>query len=220
MQFPISFILMVFFSAPASAFDDCFGPKDSTNVAIYLHGVDVESLSSQELENRQVLKKISHSLNIGIALPRAKNKCPNKTQICWGWNFNETGIIESALKIAQQSKEKCFPKAKNSGVIGFSNGGFVANQIVKDCKKNDLDWLISIGAGGSWNQNDKKDLSNCGSLTLMAGKKDKFNFEPIKELGNWFKDHKGLVTVIEYDDGHTIPEKDLERILKSVISKN
>lgn len=219
MQFPTSLILMSLFSPTTYALDECIGSKDSKTVAIYLHGMDTESPSLQELENRKTLKKISESLKIGIALPRSNSKCPNKTQICWGWNFNEAGVIESALKAAQQTKDKCFPKSIHTGLIGFSNGGFVANQIVKDCQKNNFDWLISVGAGGSWNQNNKKDLSKCGSLILMAGKKDKSNYEPIKELGKWLKEHKSKITVIEYDDSHTLPEKDLENVLRSVIPK-
>lgn len=219
MRFRISLILLSLFSTPTYAFDECIGSKDSKTVAIYLHGMDAESLSPQELENRKILKKISESLNIGIALLRSTAKCPNKTQLCWGWNFNETGIVDSALKTAQQTKEKCFPKSKHSGLIGFSNGGFVANQIVKDCRKTEFSWLVSIGAGGSWNKNDTKDLSLCGSLVLMTGKKDKYNYEPIKELGKWLKERRANINVVEYDDGHILPEKDLENILKSVVPK-
>lgn len=219
MRFLISLILLSLFNPPTYALDECIGAKDSTTVAIYLHGMDTESPSPQELENRKTLKKISESLNIGIVLPRSNTKCPHKTQICWGWNFNEAGVVDTILKTAQQTKEKCFPKSKHTGLIGFSNGGFVVNQIVKDCRKNNFDWLISIGAGGSWDQNDKKDLSNCGSLTLMAGKKDTANYEPIKKLGKFLKAHKAKVTVIEYDGGHTLPEKNLENVLTSVIPK-
>lgn len=219
MRLPMSLILLSLFSAQTYALEECIGPKDSKTALIYLHGMDTESPSPQEIENRKTLKKISEFLNIGIALPRATAKCPNKTQLCWGWNFNEAGVVDSTLKTAQQTKEKCFPKSKHTGLIGFSNGGFVINQIIKDCRKNNFDWLVSIGAGGSWNQTDKKDLSNCGSLTLMTGKKDKSNYEHIKELGKWFKDNKAKITVIEYNGDHILPEKDLENILRSFIKK-
>jgi predicted esterase len=145
-----------------------------------------------------------------------------KDQICWGWNFNDSGVIDSALEVALKTKEQCFPKAKITGLVGFSNGGFVANQITKDCHATGMKWLISIGAGDSQNKNDKNDksdLSKCTPLVLMAGKKDKFNYESIKELGKWLKDQKAKVTVIEHDDGHTIPEIELETALKSVIPK-
>jgi predicted esterase len=53
----------------------------------------------------------------------------------------------------------------------------------------------------------------------MAGKKDKENYESIKDLGKWFSEKKANVTIVEYDDGHTLPEKDLENVLRSVIPK-
>lgn len=177
--------------------------------------MDTEPPSSQELENRKVLTKISTSLNIGIALPRAQSKCPNKNQICWGWNFNEKASIDSALKVAKETKERCFPKAQHITLIGFSNGGHVVNQIIKDCRNNEFDQLVSIGAGSTWNKDETKDLSQCGSITLIAGKKDASNYQLIKELDKWFKKRKANVKVIEHDDGHILPQKDLENILKS-----
>lgn len=207
-------------SLPILSSAECIGPKDLKNVAIYLHGMDTEPPSQQELSNRKILKKISDSLKIGIVIPRAKTQCPNnKDQFCWGWNFNESGVIDSTLKMAFETKERCFPKSKTIGLVGFSNGGFVANQITKDCRATELNWLISIGAGDSQNKTDTKDLSKCSPLILMAGQKDKSNYEPIKELGKRLSEQKANVTIIEYDDGHTIPEKDLQKVLKSVIPK-
>lgn len=197
---------------------ECIGPKDSKTVAVYLHGMDSEPPSSQELSNRAGLASISKSLKIGFVVPRAKDKCPDNKLLCWGWNFNDSKSVESAIAAAMSAKSECFPKAISTGLIGFSNGGFVANQIIKDCRKTEFSWFISIGAGGSWNKNDTKDLSQCGSLVLMTGKKDKYNYEPIKELGKWLKDRKANINIVEYNEGHTLPEKDLEKVLKSMLS--
>ena len=213
------YIVILLVASPMISYAECFGPKNSKTVVVYLHGMDSESPSQQELENRKVLSKISESLKIGIAIPRAKSKCPNKTQLCWGWNFNEASVVDSALQLAIESQKLCFTKVTNIGLLGFSNGGFVVNQIVKDCKKTDFNWLISIGAGGSFNKNDQTDFSKCSSLTLMAGKEDKFNYESIKDLAKWMKDHKANITLVEYDSGHSLPEKDLETVLKSVVAK-
>lgn len=93
------------------------------------------------------------------------------------------------------------------------------NQIIKDCRKTEFSWFVSIGAGGSWNKNNIKDLSKCGSLIFLAGKKDKSNYESIKELGKWLKEHGANISLVEYNDGHILPEKDLENILKSEFVK-
>ena len=45
-----------------------------------------------------------------------------------------------------------------------------------------------------------------GSLVLMTGKKDKYNYEPIKELGKWLKNRGTNVNLVEYDGGHILPE--------------
>lgn len=213
------YIISLLITFPMLSYAECIGPKDSKTVAIYLHGMDTESPSNQELENRKVLSKISESLKIGIAIPRAKNKCPNKSQICWGCNFNEDGVVENALQLASASQTQCFPKSTQIGLIGFSNGGFVANQIIKDCKKTDFKWLVSIGAGGSYNKNDKTNLNKCGALILMAGKEDKSNYEQIKSLEKWMNERKANVNFVEYESGHNLPEKDLEKVLKTLISK-
>ncbi len=207
---------MLLTATSASAID-CIGSKDSKKVAVYLHGIDTEPPSTQEIQNRLILSSISKKLKMGFAVPRAKNKCPDNKSLCWGWNFNDSESVESAIITAKATKLKCFPKATSAGLIGFSNGGFVVNQIIKGCRKTEFSWFISIGAGSSWSENDKKDLSKCSSLILMAGKKDKFNYEPIKELGKWFKDQKANVNIVEFNDGHSLPEKDLENILKSFI---
>lgn len=212
----IQFILL---ASTAAIAVECVGPKESKSVAVYLHGMDSEPPSSQELHNRASLTSISKSLQIGFAIPRAKDKCPDNKLLCWGWDFNDPKIIESAIAAAMSAKSECFPKATSMGLIGFSNGGFVANQIIKNCHKTEFAWLISIGAGGPWKSNTE-DLSHCGSLILMAGKKDLYNYEPIKELGRLLKNRGANINVIEYDEGHILPEKDLKNVLKSVLPKN
>ncbi len=212
----IQFILTVTASGLAAV---CIGAKNAKTVAVYLHGMDSEPPSDQELKNRSGLLGISKSLKMGFAIPRSQAKCPDGKMLCWGWNFNDSKSVDTALAIAISAKAECFPNAASGGLIGFSNGGFVTNQIVKDCRKTDFKWLISIGAGGSWNANETKDLSKCSSITLLAGKKDKYNFEPIKNLGNWLRTRGANSKIVEYDDGHNLPEKDLEKLLKSVIAE-
>lgn len=209
-------MLMLLSTLPSIAVE-CIGSSDLKTVAVYLHGMDTEPPSTQELSNRASLAAISKSLKIGFSVPRAIDKCPNSKLLCWGWNFNDSKSVESAIVAAMNAKTECFPNATSVGLIGFSNGGFVANQIVKDCRSINFNWLISIGAGSSQNKNDKKDLSTCGSLVLMAGKKDKYNYESMKELGSWFKNRGAKINIIEYDGGHILPEKDLEKVLKSIL---
>lgn len=182
--------------------------------------MDTKTPGEQEQSNRKKLAIIAENLNLRIAVPRAVDSCPNdKNLICWGWNFNDQKVIEKALASVSTAAKECFPKEKKFGLIGFSNGGFVANQIIKDCKKIDFLWFVSIGAAGSWTQSNSKDLSHCGTLKLLAGKKDQWNHEPMKELEANLKANKADVELIEYNDGHLIPALELEGILKKLIQK-
>lgn len=215
----LTLILTLLISTSPSLATECIGSKDLKTGAIYLHGMDTEPPSAKELSNRSSLAAISKSLKIGFSMPRAKNKCPDNRLFCWGWNFNDSESVESAIVTAMNAKAECFPKATSVGLIGFSNGGFVVNQIIKDCRKTTFNWLISIGAGGSQNKNNEKDLSKCGSLILMAGKNDTYNYEPIKGLAGWLKTRGADIKIVEYNDGHVLPEKDLENVLKLIPQK-
>ncbi len=210
-----------FISLPLTAFAlECIGPKEASSFAVYFHGMDNPAPGSQELTNRKTLSLIAEKLNIRIAIPRAKEPCPNDKQlICWGWNFTDPKILNASLSESAKAQAVCFPKAKKVGFIGFSNGGFIANQILKDCKKSDFSWFISIGAAGSWNDSKEKDLSQCGHLKLMAGKQDTFNYENIKKLARWFNSNKARVDLIVFDGGHEIPSKELEQELKKLLAE-
>lgn len=199
---------------------ECIGPKTASNFAVYLHGMDTQKPSPQEQSNRQKLLKIADRLNIRIALPRATDLCPNdKNLLCWGWNFKDSKIVDAALSTSVKAETECFPNKKKIGLIGFSNGGFIVNQIIKDCTKTEFSWFISIGAAGSWNDSSIKDLNQCGRISLLAGKQDKSNYENIKNLAAWLRKNKAQVRLIEYENGHEIPEKELEQELKGYLEK-
>ncbi len=199
---------------------DCIGPKTASNFAVYLHGMDTQKPSTQELSNRQKLLDIANVLNIRIALPRATDPCPtDKNLICWGWNFNDSKVIDLALSASAKAEAECFSNGKPVGLIGFSNGGFVANQIVEGCKKSEFSWFISIGAAGSWSDSKIIDLSKCGRISLLAGKQDKYNYENIKNLASWFKKSKTQVSLIEYEGGHEVPAMELEQELNRYLKK-
>jgi predicted esterase len=214
-------LIVFFMSLSLKVFaSECIGPDKASNFVVYFHGMDTPSPSSQERANRETLLAIADQLNIRIAIPRAKEACPNDKQlICWGWNFSDPRILDASLSESAKAQSLCFPKAKKVGFIGFSNGGFVANQILKDCRKSDFSWLVSIGAAGSWNDSTKKDLSRCGHLKLMVGKKDKSNYDHSKKLASWLKDNKARVDLIEFDGGHEIPRKELEEELKKLLAE-
>lgn len=216
MNLLLTFIAFLF-STPAWSIE-CIGLKDAKNSVVYLHGMDTEIPGEQEILIRQKLTTLAAKLNMRIALPRASDTCPtNSKLLCWGWNFNDSKVVNAALANAALAAKECFPKAKKMGLLGFSNGGFVANQIIRDCKHTQFSWFISIGAAGDWNSADSKDLSKCGQLQLFAGKQDKSNYKNIKTFAAWLKERKAKVDLIEYEEGHTVPLKALELSLQEIL---
>lgn len=51
----------------------CVGPADASTLVVYLHGYDVDEVSSQERRNRRVLSALAGHLGVRIAFPRARN---------------------------------------------------------------------------------------------------------------------------------------------------
>ena len=200
---------------------ECIGPKNSKNSIVYLHGMDTPTPGEQEILIRQKLTTISEKLNLRLALPRATKMCPTNAKLmCWGWDFSNSKIIDEALASAFLAAKECFPQAKKLGLIGFSNGGLVVNQIVKDCKETPFSWFISVGAAGSWKKNETKNLKECGTLYLFAGKQDKSNYLNIKNFSAWFKSQGANTELVEHDGGHAVPSEELERLLRKLTNNS
>lgn len=218
MKFNLFSALSIFLFSISTWSIECLGPKEAKNSVVYLHGMDTQAPGQQEVLIREKLSALATKLNLRIALPRASDKCPPDAKlICWGWNFNDAKVIDASLAASALSAKECFPEAKTMGLIGFSNGGFVANQIIKDCRRTPFSWFFSIGAAGSWKKDDSKDLSKCGRLYLFAGKQDKSNYSNIKNFSVWLKEQKATIELIEYEEGHTVPSKELEQSLKKLL---
>lgn len=213
-KFNVLFILQLLISVDLAA-TECIGPNDAKNGVVYLHGMDTSTPSSMEVTNRTTLTKISNELEVTIALPRAKDRCPTQPSLhCWGWNFNDAKIMDSALASVQAAKDFCFPKAKNVGLVGFSNGGYVVNYALKSCKKSEINWSISIGAASTWKDNEGPELSNCGKYIFMAGSEEEA-LHTIKKMIPWLTKRKVDFDIMEFPGGHTVPYKELKTVIQT-----
>ncbi len=52
---------------------------------------------------------------------------------------------------------------------------------------------------------------------MFAGKLDHHNFDSIKGFNIWLQKNKSDVKIIEYEEGHNIPEIALEKELKIIL---
>lgn len=209
--------LLILSTLPVARAQECLGSEKAKHSVVYLHGMDTTSPSPQEMRNREVLNDLAQKLNLRIALPRAISICPNnQNQICWGWDFSDVSSITSSLEIVSAAAKKCFSKSNHIILLGFSNGGFVVNRLIQDCLKTPYTQFISVAAGGTWNANSTKDLSQCGSLVLLIGRKDSSNYKPVKEYHSWLKQNKAATTLIEFPGSHELPSKELEQTLQAL----
>lgn len=215
-----SLILLLFFiyTATTALAQDCIGPKNAKAGMVFLHGMDSPEFGPQERKTREHLAKIAGELDIAFALPRSTMKCPTKPDlVCWGWSFHELDSVDNALAASEKAKQTCFPEAKSTGIMGYSNGGYVVNYILKYCKKNSFDWAISIGAGSTWKDSDPvTDMSSCGKYVFLIGTKDTYNYDTVLKMKPWLEKRNVKFSISEYDDGHTVPYKELLTEIKNL----
>ena len=197
---------------------ECIGSKTAKAGMVFLHGMDSPEFGPQERKTREHFAKMAKELDIAFALPRSPMKCPTKPHlVCWGWSFHELDSVDNALAASEKAKQTCFPEAKSTGIMGYSNGGYVVNYILKYCKKNSFDWAISIGAGSTWKDSDPvTDMSSCGKFVFLIGTKDVYNYSIVQSMKPWLTKRKVNFTVPEYDDGHTVPYKELLEEIKKL----
>ncbi|OFZ79400.1 MAG: hypothetical protein A2603_14515 [Bdellovibrionales bacterium RIFOXYD1_FULL_55_31] len=112
---------------------DCLGTWAAKHYLIYLHGMDTESPSPQEQQNREMLSRLAQVLNLRIALPRAKNACPTQPNLkCWDWAFTKEAV-QAELANAIAEANQCFPDGAAFSFVGFSNGGYLVNAAIQNC---------------------------------------------------------------------------------------
>lgn len=193
------------------------GDTDSHSIVIYLHGMDRPDISEQELKNRQTLNVIGNALSVKFYLPRSMSRCRNNdSQLCWPQDT--TAELEGTLS-AIMSRPNFEKQDSVEGIIGFSNGGFFTSKLIQHCLVPDAFWVISIGSSGAW-RNSTKDLSNCGRLISIIGKKDKWHYSYMLDFHAYLQSAGAKVTLIEFEGGHEIPYQELEKELSLLIETN
>lgn len=208
-------LIAVLFSARAQAIK-CYGDPRATQAIVYLHGRDTKLPNVLEKSNREVLKKIANELHVRIALPRAKNFCKgNPKKLCW---LPEETVIASgaALTRAMQLSKACFSHPVKPILLGFSNGGYLSNRVLRFCLRTDFSAILSVGAGGGSLDTDPQDLKNCEKVhvlvsTTEASKEDAETFvERMKQKG-------GQIELSYFTGQHSVPMEETKEILEKLL---
>ena len=189
----------------------CIGPVGGKPV-IYLHGMDVPSLSKTEQQTRKVLRHLAVNQRLRIALPRSARHCRRLPQKrCW--NFGRS----MAAKVYQDvvaSARNCFLE-KDFLLLGHSEGGYYVSKLVQFCIPHQARAIIAIGSAGSFHASDPQQLKNCGKLYLLIGDKeitrpktDRY-YHHLKKLG-------ASVSLQEFSGGHIVPQLPLEKLIQTL----
>lgn len=199
---------------------ECLGERAAPTLVVYFHGIDSLEPSEHELRNRQVLQKLANQHQLRIALPRSDFRCPHDATLrCWMWSEWDEQLIRGRIDTAMQwARDKCSPNQRVSGLIGFSNGGLLVNRVVQQCLSVERDWLISVGAPGSW-QPSPESLENCGRLTMLMGRADEGARSSALELKEHLEARSAKVLWLDYDGGHSMETESLSHILSLMQSE-
>lgn len=224
----ITFLFIKFFykSSNPATITECFGNKNAEYNLIHVHGIDDPSISAKEKNIREKIIKLAKKFNLRVAVPRSNNtrECPKskfyegKDIFCWPQSNLED--IKSSLTILQNSADKCFIRNKeNIILLGFSNGGYLLNQLFDQCLMEENQIYISV-ASAEWGQ--KKidySLQKCGKLFMTIGKYDKYQYENALKYVQKLKNKEGDVQLFQFDGGHVFPEETIETILSILLKK-
>lgn len=199
----------------------CFGDPVFENTAVYLHGLDSKSPSLQEIGNRKIFEAIAKELKIRIAVPRATKLC-NNGSLCWGWALNDEEM-NTTLKTIREAALTCSPSAKDIGLIGFSNGGYMIMKIFRSDQfystSPSVTWGLAIGSGMMKGPIEVKPTEVRGDLILLVGENDKYNYDPNQNYYNLLKKKSNHIRLIEFDGGHEIPPGETQKAIKYLMEK-
>ncbi|MDX8430572.1 MAG: hypothetical protein SNF33_02025 [Candidatus Algichlamydia australiensis] len=178
------------------------GSPNAKKYWIYLCGLTDCFNSIPEISNRKILDEIGKNLGIGIiAIPPQKRCSEYQNKLCWPHHTKEE-VLETYTNIRQQ-----IPGVNVSGYIGFSNGGFFLLKLA-EIKSVEVP-LIVIGAGIYPEKTNQKN-----TIFLLIGKQDKAHYNLAKNYYKKMQENPSSnITLVEYDGGHIIPEKPLEKLL-------
>lgn len=181
------------------------GKADSNITWIYLCGLTSNWHDALELENRDKLSRIGKQLGIKFIAIKPYLHCHQFGNVlCWPHD-SQVEVLQVYSHILQ-----FFPESQISGFVGFSNGGFFLNKLVQ-YKQLDMP-VVSIGSSGYLENG-----SYANALYLLVGKQDVYHIEGARQLYKQSKNSELDIQLVEYEDGHVIPEKLLESLISSFI---
>lgn len=186
---------------------ECIGSPRAHHHAVYIHGLDTYGPAWIELENRERLRAIAALEDISFALPRAPFR---------RWPQTTPADVDTSLAIVRRAARTCFPPNARYGLIGFSNGGSLVNQLIVRGIRSGAEWLASSAGEGNIRSETPADLRSFGAIRIIAGRADSTartapNF--VRALARRNAD----VRLLEHPGGHELPFAETRAALHGLV---
>lgn len=186
----------------------CYGDRGASKQFIYLHGMDSSVPSAQELENRALMLKLAKQLKARVAIPRGNHLCQGK--VCWKQGTIQE--VDNTFRQVLEESRDCLDLTRPYGLLGFSNGGYLASKVAHFCVPPQPSWIIASGSAGQPPMN--KELSKCPRMALLIGTKD-ITRKKTESYFQQLKSRRAMVSFRTFPSGHVLLEKPLlETILQ------
>jgi hypothetical protein len=210
----ISLALIVLSISNSFAATKCLGPEKSEMQIIYLHGFNVNAADAKiEAENEKILQKMATVLKARIALPKSPIKCKNGIDYCWKPVKNKPQNSQANFKTARDLSASCFGANKKAHLLGYSNGGYLAAQIMRYCLVEDFLSVVAVSASAE--ATGIKDYSGCKELHLVNSTKDPVYKGAYIFLEN-VKKLKGKISLHAYNSTEAFPLEPTLTLLKTL----
>jgi hypothetical protein len=191
------------FRAPRSI--DCIGDVDARLRIVYLHGRDTYGPSWVELKNRDALRALATSLDARIALPRARG----------GWPLGNEAALAKTQTIIGAAARQCFHDPTSFGVIGFSDGANVTNELFLQCRSTAALWFVSVGGDGAVRPDQLKGAAGCARIAVVAGQHEP-TYMGSKHFARQLAKRGVDARFFEHDGVHDLPFAPLYESVRSL----
>jgi predicted esterase len=189
----------------------CIGPETASHHAIFFHGIYETNGRTPEQTYGNVLRQVAKKEKIRIAMPISGFQCIGKKgSYCWG--TEDDASVQTIFRESVAASAKCFAGASPTGFIGFSNGGYFVGRLMLRCLTKAQNWLVAMGSAGSMDFRVQDDLSGCGNMNLLIGKRD-LSLKKAERFHQGLVAQKAKTTFQTWNGGHDVPERELAKII-------
>lgn len=192
---------------------ECKPRNDATFSLVYLHGLDPKAPSTQELQNRAMLEKLSIKHRANLIMPRSNIFCKQEKRC---WLHEDTTEHAKLYKAIVDTAKTCVPKPLPMVLLGFSNGGYFSSKAAMLCYEG-VSAVIASGSAGQIKDAvpATKQPRACPILYLTIGEQD-LTFKKAQSYYHALKELGYPVELKTFKGRHELSMKTLDSVLDEI----